>query len=458
MPRALVAFAPVLCLALAGPACEDPARPVPDAGGGGTIFIDSDPVGARVLIDSVDTGEVTSVLLDGVPVGPRRVTVELDSAGFRYSGEVVLDVSTEFVRSAMLPLTVRCTTSLCLAGNAQFHAPEDARFAVNAAGPLFTFSGADQGIVWPASTSNSYAATGAATFAASTGFGPAALGLGSAGTASNFWAGRPAVDAVAGDPYRVRVPAWITPPAASTSSIMRGVGIVQEVTVESATPDAIHVRVTWRNITRDSLYRALDDDVPVAGIFFNDVWLGFILDADVGPFGESDDDLVSYDADRNLVYAYDSDFSVTGFSGGWNTRPGLVGLMLIDGPTGTVRLNAWPRSADFRSGVNEDVGRLLVQAAQSSPANHPDPRIGHAPVDGQDDFLISVATGPVTLAPGDSVSAHFAVLLAAPAAGTFTSGSELAAGDPLDASRPLAAVAAALLALADRLLGLPPGS
>ncbi|HEX6588259.1 MAG TPA: PEGA domain-containing protein [Longimicrobiales bacterium] len=434
-------------------ACEDPARPVPDFADGGTIFIDSDPAGGRVLLDSVDTGELTPALIQGVGVGPRLVRVEIDSAGFNYSGEITLDVSTEFVRAAMLPLTVRCTSQLCLAGNAQFHAPAAARFAVNAAGTLFTYTGRDQGIVWPGNTSNSYAASGSATFAAGTVSGAAALSPGNAGTPSNYWAGRPAIDITGGDPYRVTVPAWITPPSSESPTMMRGIGIVQEVSVESATPDAIHIRVTWRNITRDSVYRALDSDLPDAGIVFSDVWVGFILDADIGAFGESDDDLVSYDADRGLVFAYDSDFAVTGFSGGWGTRPALVGLMLIDGPGDDVRLNAWPKSESFLTGVDENYGRLLVTGTQTSPANHPDVRIGYAPVDGEDDFVLSVAAGPVTLAPGDSVIAEFAVLLAAPVSGTFTSGTELSAGDPADATRPLADVAELLISLADQLLG-----
>ena len=455
--RRLVALPAILASVFFG-ACEDPARPVPEFADGGTIFVDSDPSGGRVLLDSVDTGQLTPALIQGVGVGPRLVRAEIDSAGFNYSGEVTLDVSTEFVRATMLPLTVRCTSQLCLAGNAQFHAPEAARFAVNAAGTLFTYAGRDQGIVWPENTSNSYAASGSATFAAGTGFGSAALSPGNAGTSSNYWAGRPAIDIVSGDPYRVTVPAWIAPPSDESATVMRGIGIVHEVFVESSTPDAIHIRVTWRNITRDSVYRALDSDLPDAGIFFSDVWLGFILDADIGAFGESDDDLVSYDAERGLVFAYDSDFAVTGFSGGWSTRPALVGLMLIDGPGDDVRLNAWPKSESFLTGVNEDYGRLLITATQTTLANHPDVRIGHAPADGEDDYVLSVATGPVTLAPGDSVTARFAVLLAAPVPGTFTSGVELPAGDPADASRPLVDVAGLLTSLADRLLGATPGS
>lgn len=449
--------APLLfALALALVACEDPARPIPASGERGSIFVESDPGGAHVRIDGDDTGETTPILLERVPVGLRLVSVEFDSAGFTYSGSTMLDVAQDVVRSALIPLVVRCSDRPCVRANSQFHSPQRARFAVNATGPLFLFEGDDQGIVWPVTTSNSYAALGAPSFAASTATGPLALGLANAGASAGFWAGRPGVDIDPRDPYVVTVPAWITPPASDLPTMMRGIGITQRVSVEAATPDALHVRVTWHNISDDSVYRALDDGVPSGGITFDDVWVGFILDADIGSFGESNDDLVSYDADRNMAFAYDSDFAVAGFSGGWNTRPALVGLMLVEGSTGDARLNAWPQAQGFLTGESDDVGRLLITATQSTPPNHPHARIGFAPNETADDYLLSVATGPFTLAPGDSVSARFAVLIAPPVTGAFTSGGFMAAGDPLDASRPLAAAAGALAALADQVLGVPP--
>jgi len=254
------------------------------------------------------------------------------------------------------------------------------------------------------------------------------------------------------------VPAWITPSFATTATTIRGLEVVQEITVDEDLPDVIFVRVTWRNITADSLYRLLDDATPVGGVTYADAWLGFILDADVGAFGESDDDLISYDAQLDLVFAYDSDFDVTGFSDGWSDQPGLIGLMAVDAPAGTVRLNAWPRSRDFAAGTNDLSGRVLITATQTDPPNHPDARIGYAPTAEAGDYTLSVATGPVTLAPGESASATFAVLLAAPVEGTFVSGVVQPAGDPLDPGRALIATARRLIGLAETISSPPPAA
>ena len=79
--------------------------------------------------------------------------------------------------------------------------------------------------------------------------------------------------------------------------------VVQEVTVDDAFPDVLRVRVTWTNISDDSLYRKIDPQSPAGGVTYSDAWLGFILDADVGAFEESDDDLVSYSAAGALSLA-----------------------------------------------------------------------------------------------------------------------------------------------------------
>ena len=133
----------------------------------------------------------------------------------------------------------------------------------------------------------------------------------------------------------------------------------------------------------------------------------------------------------------------------------MLGLMLLDGPGAGVRLNAWPKSRDFSAGVSDADGRVLIMAEQGDPPNHTHPVIGFAPDDEAADYILSVATGPVTLAPGATASARFAVLIAGPAAGTFQSGMLLPAGDPLDQQRPLAATAGPLMALADTVIGLP---
>ena len=436
---------------LALTACEDPARPFPP-GVDATLLVDSDPRGGSIFIDGNATGEVTPAIIDQLEAGARGVIVRLDTGGVTYSWTTVVRVAPDTEAIAAGPLTVRCLAPSCLRDAAGFHSAGNLRFAVNAAGPLFLYDGRDLGIVWPSATSNSYASIGAATLTALVDGEPVALGLRNVGNASNYWSGRP-VHAVTGtSPYEVRVPSWIAPPAGARTTV-RGIEIVHEVLVDADMPDVLDIRVTWRNISADSLYRLLDPSVPVAGITYTDAYLGFILDPDVGAFAEAEDDMVSYDVMRKLVYAYDAAFQVPGFSGGWSDRPGLIGLMLVDGVGDLVRLNAWPDASDFAAGSTEDEGRLLLTGAQTSPSNHPDPRIGFAPDRAPENYIVSVASGPVTLAPGDSATARFAVLLAAPVPGSFASGQIVAAGDPVDATRPLAATAATLIELADSVLG-----
>lgn len=449
-------FAVAAGLACVLAACEDPARPVPPDVNASSLFVDSDPQGGRILIDGQDTGERTPALIASLGEGARNVIIELDTADLTYRYADIVVVSPQLENQLVEgPLTIRCTNPQCLRLAAEFHAAGDLGFVVNAAGPLFTFEGLDRGITWPIGTPNSYAPRSMATMTALVDGEEVALGLRNAGDLPNYWAGRPLPTIVSTDPYRVTVPAWITPPTPTTNTVLRGIEVVQEVTVEEDLPNVLQVRVTWTNISADSLYRSLDSSSPAVGITYTEAWLGFILDADVGAIAESDDDLVSYSADRALVFAYDSDFEVTGFTNGWSDEPGLIGLMLIEGPGTLPRLNAWPRARDFVAGASDETGRVLLTATQNDPPNHVDTRIGYAPDEDDGDYILSVATGPVDLAPGQSVSARFAVLLARPAAGTFTSGALHPAGDPNDLTRALAATAAPLFALADSVINAP---
>ena len=444
-----------LVLALtATAACEDPARPGPDIVTGGTVWVDSDPRGGRILLGGEETGLVTPAQLS-LDASSGAVAIVLDTAAFTYTYQDFVAAGPDLPEDTVAgPLTVRCTTPQCLRGASELHDAGGIRFAINAAGPLFLYEGLDRGITWPLTTSNSYVSIGMPSLAANVAGEVVALGIRNVGSAPNFWAGRPLPTVESTEPYRVRIPAWITPPGSTSETRMRGLEIVQEVSEDESFANVLHVRVTWTNISTDSIYRLLDPAVPAGGVTYTDAWLSFILDVDVGAFGESNDDLVSYDADRRLVFAYDSDFEVAGFSGGWADRPALIGLMLLEGPDALVpRLNAWPRARDFVAGVSDEAGRALLTATQTEPANHPDGRIGFAPDDEAADYILSVSVGPVELAPGESESVHFAVIIAAPVDGTYTSSVLVPAGNPLDANRALAQTAANLLFLADAVIG-----
>ena len=441
-----------LALALvAAAACEDPARPTPDPAGGGSLFVDSDPRGGRIFLGGDDTGEITPATIVDLPRGGVLVSVELDTAAFTYSFQDFVTVTAEADAVSSMPLTLRCTTPQCLQNAAQLHSAGGIRFAINGAGPPFLNQGLDLAIAWPTTTANSYAAVGMATLAATVNDVPVALGIRNVGTAPNFWAGRPLPIVESTAPYRVSIPAWITPPGSTDVTRMRGLEIVHEVSEDPTLDNVLHVSVTWTNISDDSVYQLLDPAVPDGGVTYSDAWLAFLLDADVGAFSESDDDLVSYDVQRQLVFAYDSDFDVSSFTGGWSDEPGLVGLMLLEGPGGA-RFNTWPRSRDFLAGVTDAAGRVLLSATQTEPENHPDGRIGFAPDAEDADYILSIAVGPVDLPPGASASARFAVLLARPVAGTYGSGTPMPAGDPLDPDRPIAPTAADLFDLADALI------
>lgn len=437
-------------------ACEDPARPVPPAEGF-FLSVDSEPRGGEISIDGEPTGERTPATFTSVPSGLRRVDIALDTVGLKYTYSAFAVVDTSTTASVNGRLTIRCTSRECVRDASQFHSAGNLRFAVNGAGPLFLYDGGDAGIIWPESTPNSYAAIGAGTVAGRVQGQGLALGLENIGNGINYWAGLPVPETVPGPPHRATVSAWILPTLDSPLTI-RGLEIVHEVVVDDAMPDVLLVDVTYRNISADSAYLALDATAPPDGVTYDDAYLSFILDADIGPFAEASDDLISYSADRGLVFAYDSDFSVAGFTGGWASRPGIVGLMLIQGPGVAVRLNGWPRASDFLSGVGEAGGYALLTAQQVGLSDHPDPRIGHAPDASPAEYRISVANGPISLAPGEQATARFAVLLAAPVDGAFQSGVLQAAGDPADPERPMAAIAAGLFELADSLISTPPTS
>lgn len=62
----------------AAEAGEDRSAPVSNAVGG--LFVGTEPAGARIVLDGVDTGLLTPSLLEGVAVGPHQIRVQTDCA------------------------------------------------------------------------------------------------------------------------------------------------------------------------------------------------------------------------------------------------------------------------------------------------------------------------------------------------------------------------------------------
>jgi hypothetical protein len=426
--------------------CREPDRPAGPLPGAG-IVVDSDPRGAHIELDRQNTGRVTPDTLSNVTRGLRELVVRMTVGGLTYGYRTNVSITAEDSLVVVNgPLLLGCQTGGCIRSLTRFYASGDTRLATMPLGPLFHVEGQGEGIQWPSGTGNSYASVGSALFAGLAGSSRDTVALGPYDFL--YLAGRPTPTVSEGPTLLLRHSSWVLPPPGQRLlSTVRGLSVDYSVLARAETSGTIIVRLVFRNITTDPVYRFIDPLVPAEGLTYHSAYVGFALDGDVGI---ADDDAISYVRDLDMVLTYDSDFLESSFSGGWATRPALLGLRLLERPAGTtVHLNSWPRGWDWEAGqaAVERAGWYWMSGTQTWLGNHADPRIGYAPQDPQD-LRMSVSAGPLQLAPGDSAAITLAVVLAEPAPGTFTSGTRVSPGDPLDQTRPLTAIAAPLIARA----------
>jgi hypothetical protein len=431
-------------LAVTVAACREPDGTVGPVSGS-RAFVSSDPAGGRILVDGESTGRVTPDTIRGL-VGRHDITVQLDTfdASYGFTARVFLG-DTDSLTVIAGPLVMRCSDAICFANQFRHYSANRIRFASNPVGTFFHRAGNGDGIIWPSLTNNTYASSGMIGFAGIMGgTDTVALGI----YDSKYLAGRPQPELVqTGDRIDLSQTTWILPPSSVLQlRTVRGIEVHEHAAAVTDIDDLVVLRIVFRNITNRPLYAALDPTVPAGGVTFDKVWVGFLLDPDIG---EPLDDMLSYEPDLNLAFAYDSDLNETNFGGGFNRAPGLVGLRMVDVPPGaTVVMNGWTSqgtgSQDWNAGeISETLGFGMLSGTRVYSPDHPSPRIGFLPPT-PGDVRISVSAGPLRLVPGDSVAVTIAVVLAAPVPGLFTSGIELDPGDPLDRTRPLHAVAADL--------------
>ncbi|MGD8279069.1 MAG: PEGA domain-containing protein [Gemmatimonadota bacterium] len=431
-------------LALGAAACREPDGPVGPVSGA-RAFVNSDPVGGRILVDGESTGRITPDTLRGL-VGRHDITVQLDTfdASYGYTARVFLG-DTDSLTIIDGPLVMRCSDAICFANHFRHYSANRVRFASNPVGTFFHRAGNGDGVIWPSLTNNSYASAGMVGFAGiADGTDTVALGI----YDTRYLAGRPQpVLAQSADRIDLTQSTWILPPSSLLRlPTVRGIEVREHTTAVTDVDDVVVVRLVFRNITNDPLYAALDPTVPPSGLTFDKVWVGFLLDPDVG---EPADDMLSYEPDLNLVFAYDADFNETRLGGGFNRAPGLIGLRMFEVPAGaTVVMNGWTSqgtgSQDWNAGeISEKLGYGMLSGTGVFSPDHQSPRLGHLPPS-PGDIRISVSAGPFRLVPGDSVAVAIAVMLAAPVPGLFSPGIDLDPGNPLDKTRPLYATAADL--------------
>lgn len=430
-----------LLIGLVAFGCREADQPV-GPGSNSRVEVVSDPAGASIILDGTSTGKVTPDLLRDLS-GLHEILVRLDRDGVTYGYRTQVQVKGDSLIRVSGPLTMRCTEATCAINYQKYHDLGDLRISSNPNGALFYYNGNGAGLYYPTGTSNTYVAMGMPVIAMLSGTRDTlALGVYDV----SFLAGRPAPNVTkTSSQYTMTQTTWIVPPTSliinsPSMPTVRGIRVDEELIGVTATNDVAFVKLTFTNITNNANYQATDPIVPAAGLRFDEVYVGMALDPDIG---DAADDIITYDPELEMVYSYDMDFREQ-FSSGKSDKPALVGMRIISASNANRVLNGWLSGVDYHAGeATERFGWGYLSGKKSPAPDYGGTQIGHVPVN-PGDYRMSVTAGPLTLAPGESTSVVVAIIVAEPVAGTYQSGTVVLPGDPLDNSRAIAKIAAAL--------------
>lgn len=414
------------------------------------VAVTSDPEGAIIEIDGTNSGRITPTTLSNL-VGRHTIVVRLEADGISYGYRADVDVRGDTEHRITGPLMYRCVSPACPISSVRERDLGNVRIATQPNGALFTRQANGNGLRWPLTgTVESYASTGVPLVAMIASGSRDTLALGIYDTP--YFTGRPQPTvSVNGDTTRFRQSMWVVPP---TDAILNNVPTVRGIQVDeeligSGSSDVVLLRLTFRNITSTETYRAADPVVPPAGLTFEELYVGFALDPDIG---NPADDMITYEPALDLVYAYDYDFAESAFTSSASTQPGLVGLRLVSAPAGASAkvLNAWPRLigtqfTDWYAGtISEPIGFGVLSGMRSVAPDFPGQHVGYVPAIAGD-YRMWVGAGPIRLAPNEEVSLTVALIMAWPVAGEFTSGQGVPPGDPDAQGRQIQRIAGTLL-------------
>lgn len=434
-------------LLLLGLACVE-SRNRPTVPVFGDLAVLSDPAGAVIFLDGRRLEGVTPDTLAELAAGRHALELQLESGRdefFLWRDSV--DVPEEGLGTVDAPLEGGCGRDCPFQIDAGRIVCRLNTLGDTCAGAFFSDQVALQ---WPGAEGD-YAAGGRLLAAAilGTDAGPRAGDTMATLVFRQSWTGRrPVRIQTSGSCQVVRRRYWAT-------SLLRPAPLlgleVQEtlVAVDSATVrDLLFVHYRVENVSDDPRYRRIYPEIPAGGYTFESLYLGFGFDIDVGV---ASDDLGSFDPDLRLGFVYDADFLDAGL-GDRADRPALVGLVTIEPPDGATErtLTLWRSGDDWDDGLRTDFAwRVLAGRLRGGDPieDHPAPELGFLS-DVPDDYRLTEAHGPLTLQPGAAVEFTVGLLLAEPAAGTFTPGQVVAPGDPLDPDRAVLQVAESLRELA----------
>lgn len=443
------ALAGIVAIAVTLTACRE-SDEVASPGENARIEVSSDPEGASIFLDGSPTGKVTPSLLRDL-IGRHEVLVRQDRDGVTYGYRAQVDVKGDSLHRVSGPLMMRCGSLNCAIESHRYHIINSMRVASNPNGALFYYDASEKGLYWPSNTINGYASIGTPLISMVAGTRDTlALGIYDV----RYFAGRPAPTVTqTADRYTMKQTMWVVPPTEVIglfAPTVRGIEVEEELIGTSATNDVAFIKLTFRNITNRPSYRDVDPIVAPGGITYNWVYIGFGLDADVG---RSTDDMITYAPSLDMVFTYDHDFQDDAFPAGTNIRPGIVGLRLLEAPAGATMkaLNGWAGGNDWEAGFpSERAGWYVLSGTRSSTPDQPGQQIGHVPTV-PNDYRMSVAAGPISLAPGASASITVAVIMALPVPGTFNPGQAVNPDNPTTSGRAIERIAAALLDKAQNL-------
>jgi hypothetical protein len=236
--------------------------------------------------------------------------------------------------------------------------------------------------------------------------------------------------------------------------------------------DVIFVRFDVTNISAAADYRRVNPEVPTAGQTITEVYLTPFIDASFGidaptTPGEVADDNATVFPEENLIAAYDQNFSVTLPSTGGavtvNNTPGLVGFQHLGGPAGVSARAVIIDRADslsFTTVALEQATHRILAAGRAGDETGCALQGGIAYVcspETPNNVLAGWSFGPIaSIAPGQTYTVTVAVMVAAPTAGTFTSGGNYVPQNAQigDNTRTIAQIAAGLRALAQQTQGI----
>ncbi|NIR43900.1 MAG: PEGA domain-containing protein [Gemmatimonadetes bacterium] len=416
----------------------------------GDLVIISDPSGAEITIDGVDTGARTPVNLQGIEAGPHDTELVLFTSPretFRWEGEFTVSEN------------VLDTLNAALEGGCGLECDflvDRGRVGCRATGYGDTCAGAffsTPALIWPDAFGGSYAAGGRLLVA---GILDSDAGDFVGDTISTLvyrdaWIGRQPVS-LESDPRieRMDLSYWST--AEFHGESLLGLAVRETVVAADSggAEDVLFLQFEITNVSDEERYRRNYPSVPPGGYTYRSLHLGFALDADIGG---ATDDLGSADPDLGLTFMYDADFSDSDL-GIYASSPALVGLLTVEPPAGAAERNRtfWRAQDDWDDDLNRGFAwRLLAgRLGPGDPiADHPDADLGYFPT-ASGDYRFVETHGPLTLAPGDTARLVVALLLAEPSAGTYSPGVFVDPGDPASATRLILSIAAELRDLAAR--------